>query len=149
MATPYRNRQVGWGYLIPLLVILIPFAVASGQWVLGIIVTIVMTIVYGSFATLNTVVDRGQVRVTFTGPWPRRSIPVSSIRQHEVVRNRWWHGWGIRRIPGGWMYSVWGLDAVEILYRDPKKGRDVLFRVGTNDAEGLADAITAARSNHR
>ena len=29
------------------------------------------------------------------------------------VRNRWIQGWGIRKISRGWMYNVWGLDAVE------------------------------------
>ena len=32
----------------------------------------------------------------------------------ELVRNKWWHGWGVRWVPGGSMYNVWGLDAVEL-----------------------------------
>jgi hypothetical protein len=30
------------------------------------------------------------------------------------VRNKWYYGLGVRRLPEGWMYNVWGLDGVEL-----------------------------------
>ena len=149
MAKSYRNTQLAWIYLVPLIV-LVPFVVIgtalSGAWWVGLLVGIVLAFVYGMFSTLNTRVERGEVRIHFTYGWPRRTIPVSAITSHHPVRGKWWHGWGIRWIPGGMLYSVWGLDAVEIQYRDAKKGKDRLFRAGTDDPEGFDAAIAAARA---
>ena len=47
------------------------------------------------------------------------------------------------------LYSVWGLDTVEVQYRDARKGKDRMFRAGTDDAAGLVAAIEAARSTRR
>jgi hypothetical protein len=62
---------------------------------------------------------------------------------HEIVgfrqvRNKWYYGWGVRGIPGGWMYNVWGLDAVELELASGKK-----FRIGTNEPEELVAALRA------
>lgn len=150
MAKPYANRQVAWIYIAPL-VTLVPFVIImttiDGGWWIGLIVGAILALVYGMFSTLNTRVGRGEVVASFTYGWPRRRIPVSAIHAHRQVRGKWWHGWGIRLIPGGMLYSVWGLDTVEIEYRDARKGRDRMFRVGTDDPQGLDDAITAARAN--
>ncbi len=149
MAKPYSNTQLAWIYVVPLIV-LVPFLLAvsarDSEWWVGLLVGVVLAFVYGMFATLTTTVERGEVRASFTYGWPRRTIPVSAIRSHEPARGTWWHGWGIRLIPGGMLYSVWGLDTVEIHYRDARKGRDRMFRIGTNDPEGLDAAITAARA---
>ena len=151
MAKPYANTQIAWIYVVPFL-ILVPFVVVTtamdGAWWVGLVAVFILAFVYGMFANLKTTVDRGEVRAHFTYGWPRRRIPVRAIQSHEHVRGKWWHGWGIRFIPGGMLYSVWGLDTIEIRYRDTRKGRDRLFRVGTNDPDGLDAAITAARANH-
>ena len=52
----------------------------------------------------------------------------------------------------GWCYEVWALDAIEVHYRNDR-GREQMIRIGTNDADGLDDALTevtiGARSGHR
>ena len=75
-----------------------------------------------------------------------RTIPVDSVTSHEPTRNPWYCGlggpvrvWG----SGGWAYSVWDLDAVEIRYEDPRRGPQ-RFRIGTDDVEGLQAAIEEA-----
>ena len=152
MAAPYRNTQVAWIFLVPL-ILLVPFVVVmtsvENAWWVGLIVAVVLAAVYGMFSTLRTSVERGEFRAQFTYGWPRRTIPVSAITSHEPARGRWWHGWGIRLIPGGMLYSVWGLDTIEIHYRDTRKGKDRMFRIGTDDPEGLDAALTAARANRR
>jgi len=54
------------------------------------------------------------------------------------VRNKWWWGWGIRRIHDGWLYNVSGLNAVELVMGNGKK-----FRIGTDQPRRLADSIQA------
>lgn len=75
--------------------------------------------------------------MAFGWGWPRRVIDVADITAFRPVRNKWWYGFGIRVISGGWMYNVWGLDAVEL---DLASGRK--FRIGTDETIDLAAALT-------
>lgn len=154
MTSPrYEHRQIGWGFILPIALLIIPFLlvvmIAQGTIAAGVLLSLLIAIIYGSFATLRTSVDRKEVRISWTWGKPGRRIPITDIESHAKVRNRWWHGWGIRLIPGGMLYSLWGLDAVEIHYRDKKKGKTRMFRVGTNDVDGLDRAITEARAAGR
>jgi hypothetical protein len=65
-----------------------------------------------------------------------KRIPFSRIKSCEVVRNPWYYGWGIRKIPKGWMWNISGLDAVELIYQNDKR-----FRIGTDEAEMLSQVI--------
>lgn len=150
MATPrYAHRQVST-VLIVFMVLLFTFTFIAlaidGSWLLGAVMIVLYLAIYSLFSQLRTEVTSTTVTATFGFGWPKRTIPLKDIESHEQVRNRWWYGLGIRAIPGGMLYAVWGLDAVEIHYRDKKKNRDRMFRIGTDDAEGLAEAITAGRS---
>ena len=55
----------------------------------------------------------------------------------RIVRNSWWYGFGIRWFPGGTLWNVWGLDAVEF---DLVKGRKL--RIGTDEPEQLLAALS-------
>ena len=59
------------------------------------------------------------------------------VRGVRQVRNKWWYGWGIRKIPKGWMYNVWGLDAVELEMESGK-----VFRIGTDEPDQLLGALS-------
>ena len=76
----------------------------------------------------------------FFGPgfW-KKSIELSQIHSVQSVRNKWWYGWGIRKIPNGWLYNVSGLQAVEVLFGDGQ-----LVRLGTDEPEKLITAIESA-----
>ncbi len=50
--------------------------------------------------------------------------------------NKWWWGWGIHLTPRGWLYSVAGLDAVEIALH---KGKTL--RISSDDVIGLMHAL--------
>ena len=89
-----------------------------------------------AFSVLRSKVEDGHVTASFTFGWPRHRIPVTDIVRVERVRNSGWLGWGLRKIRGGWMYNVWGLDAVEITRTSGKK-----FRIGTDDPQGLETAL--------
>jgi hypothetical protein len=93
------------------------------------------------FAVLTVRVDGSHVSATFTFGFPNYRIALSEIESVTAVRNKSWWGIGLRKIPGGWMYNVWGLDAVELT----RTGASV-FRIGTDDPSGLANAINVSRS---
>lgn len=80
------------------------------------------------------------MRVAFGPGWVARRFRIGDIHAARVVRNPWDVGRGIKRMPQGWVFSVAGLDAVELEMRDQRK-----FRIGTDAARQLAMAIESAR----
>jgi hypothetical protein len=89
-----------------------------------------------TFSMLTVLVDGDQIRVYFGRGWPRKTIATQEIVAIGPVRNQWWYGLGIRWIPNGTLWNVWGLDAVEFELRSGK-----VFRLGTDDAEGLIASL--------
>lgn len=69
----------------------------------------------------------------------RRRIALAEIQRATPVRNAWWNGWGVRLIPGGMMYNVYGLSAVELVLVNGSR-----FRIGTDEPDALTRAIRAA-----
>ena len=88
------------------------------------------------FSRMNVTVTAETVTVAFGRGWPRRTIYRSAVVSHAQVRNRWWYGWGLRWLPGGMLWNVWGLDAVELVLDNGRR-----FRIGTDDPEGLSSAL--------
>jgi hypothetical protein len=96
----------------------------------------VVVFILAVFGTLTVSVDEATVQATFgVGPI-RKGIALADVSGFEVVRNRWYYGWGVRYFPGGWLYNVSGLSAVEFRLRD---GRRV--RIGTDEPEALREAV--------
>jgi hypothetical protein len=96
----------------------------------------IMVLVALLFYSLTAEVSADEVVASFGPGVIRRSIRITDIRDARVVRNKWYYGWGVRLVPHGWMFNVSGLDAVELVF---ESGR--IFRIGTNDPEGLLAAI--------
>jgi len=89
------------------------------------------------FSTLTVTVASGIARAAFGGGWPRRTVQLSRVTGVQAVRNHWLYGFGIRWVPKGSLWNVWGLDAVEFALDN---GRVVRF--GTDDAGGLLAALS-------
>lgn len=130
------------------------FAVAAAAIILAVVLQesglIVTPIVLGAvglvayaLSSLTTTVTAEAVIVAFRWGRPKREIPIGEIVDASAVRNRWWYGWGIRWIPGGTMFNVWGLDAVHLDLGDQRD-----FRIGSDDAQRLAAAISAQLAQH-
>jgi hypothetical protein len=89
------------------------------------------------FSKLSVTVSGGMVTTTFGPGRPHRVIELSDVNAVREVRNAWIAGWGVRKITNGWMYNVWGLDAVEL---DLTSG--AAFRIGTDEPDKLNAAIS-------
>ncbi len=85
---------------------------------------------------LTVEIDEQHVRIWYGWGWPRRDIDRTAITRVEQVRGRWFWGWGIRLTPRGWLWNVWGLDAVELTFTDGKR-----FRIGTDRPSELVGAL--------
>lgn len=91
------------------------------------------------FRTLTVEVGQGVVTLRFGHGVVHREFRAGQIRRVAVVRNRWYSGWGVHRLQRGWLYSVSGLDAVEI-----ELGGGEVIRIGTDEPNELAAAIREA-----
>ncbi|MFP4173658.1 MAG: hypothetical protein ACLFV4_12175 [Candidatus Hydrogenedentota bacterium] len=92
------------------------------------------------FHALTVEVSRNEVVAAFGPGLIRKRFRIDDIKEVKPVRNPWYYGWGIRLIPHGWMFNVSGLEAVEMHLKNGKK-----FRIGTDDPQGLTEAIRNAR----
>lgn len=112
----------------------VPWAVRS----LGAASALVLGWVAATFTVLTVEVD-DRIEVRFGGGWPRRRLPLGSVVAADAVRNRWWYGWGIRYLGEGWLWNVYGLDAVRL---ELDTGRALW--IGTDDPQGLLLAVRQA-----
>jgi hypothetical protein len=96
----------------------------------------VMGMILALFFRLTVTVDEHFVRAVFGIGIIGKRIPLGNIVSVRKVTNPWWYGWGIRLIPGGWMWNITGMQAVELKL---KNGR--LLRIGTDEPEALEAAI--------
>ena len=94
---------------------------------------VTLSIFYG----MTTTVKGGNVRISFGIGLIWKNINLKNVASVEVVNNPWYYGYGIRLIPGGWLYNVSGLRAVELRFHD-RKG---VVRIGTKQAARLRNAI--------
>jgi len=138
----YTHQQVGWalrwgpgaGAAAALAIAWSDPAARPG----GTAAAVLFVLIAALFSSLTVEVDHEGVLAWF-GPlrgilW--RRLPAAEIRSVQVVRNRWYYGWGFRRVPSGWMFNVSGLDAVEFELTGSRR-----FRIGTDDPQGLQRAV--------
>ena len=90
------------------------------------------------FANLTVTVSSGRLFVRFGVGLIRKSFRIGDIVGVDSVRNRWYYGWGVRYTPHGWLFTVSGLDAVEIALENGRK-----YRIGTDEPQTLLAAIRA------
>lgn len=115
----------------------IALVVIGGAAVSTGVVLIIAAVIVVLGSVLTVKVDDSHVSAAFLAGWPKHRIALANIESSERVRNKAWWGIGLRKIPGGWMYNVGGLDAIELIQKNGKK-----FRIGTNDPDGLEAALT-------
>ena len=84
------------------------------------------------FSWLKVTIQDSTLTASFGLGRPRKTVDLSDVVTAIPVRNTWMQGWGIRKISGGWMYNVWGLDAIEFTMTSGD-----IVRIGTNDQDNL------------
>ncbi len=88
------------------------------------------------FSSLTVEVDEHELKWFFGPGFWRKSVARADIVHASAIRTQWWHGWGIRYTPMGWLYNVYGLDAVAVAR---SKGRPVL--IGTDEPDALLHVL--------
>ena len=103
------------------------------------VVTVILGIVCALFHSLTVRVTRSDIALSFGVGLIRKQFPISDISRARIVQNRWYNGFGIRKIRGGWLYNVSGFDAIEIQLKNERK-----YRIGTNQPKELLAAVESA-----
>lgn len=141
----YRHTQVGY-LMLTIGVVAMTFAaiglrlLPSPQNVISSTIALaagVVLIVF--FGSLRVIVRDGELEVQFGIGLLRKRFPLRDYVNVSVIRNHWYYGWGIRYWPGCALYSVSGLDAVQL-----ERSDGVLLRIGTDDPQALSQALTEA-----
>ncbi len=148
----YSHTQRGPGpWFVAALGVLVLALASLGGWLTLVFVAagvVPAMVIVVALSTMTVEVTAETVKVTYRFGWPSRTVKRANVAGHGQVRNRWWYGLGIRLIPGGNLWSVWGLDAVELRMADDasesfffadRPGK--VFRIGTDDPEGLDRAL--------
>lgn len=118
--------------------VVIVIGVATGDYLMTILVMAVVGPILGIFHALTIEVSVDHVRCFFGPGFPSRTIPVERIRRVRALRTRVIDGWGIRLVRGGRMWNVSGFDAVEL---ELEGGR--VFQMGTDRPAEVVEAIEA------
>lgn len=138
----YKHTQTGWVILVACLAAVVFFWVLptppEAKRIAQPVICFLLATVAALFATLTVEVDNKLIQIKFSIGLIRKSFRLDEIATVRPVRNQWWWGWGVRLIPGGWLYNVSGLNAVELSMTNGKK-----FRIGTDEPRVLADVIQA------
>lgn len=145
MDTPspsYRHTQLGRVIaacslpgLVPVVVLVHYIRIPEVNWVAAAIVGF-QVLVLLLFGSLTVGISGGHLRIRFGIGLIRKRWPLDGIESCRPVRNSWIHGWGIRKMPGAWLYNVSGLDAVELKLKSGKR-----VRIGTDEPHALLAAV--------
>lgn len=135
----YRHTQMlsWWILALVMIGIVVSAWLAVFDWPLaGIATCLCLAAVLILFFSLTVKVDQHAIVVAFGPGLVHKRIALSQVRASRTVRNKWYYGWGVRLIPGGLLYNVAGLDAVEL---EMVNGRR--YRIGTDEPDKLNQAI--------
>lgn len=141
MGQEYKYTQVG---IVTILMILLVGAVIAFLFYAGLkstegqdaaVLKVIIVVVAGAFIlalvlfySFTIQIADGILNFWFGFGVGRKSFPIEGIRSIETVKNPWYYLWGIKSIPGGWLYSIApGGRAIELIFKDNKK-----IRLGTN-----------------
>ncbi len=136
----YRHTQVGYWMAAAMVGLAAVIALRVQSFTIFGLMCLVTTLAAALLGTLTVVVDDTAVLVRF-GPVGllRERIAVADVTHARAVRNSPLYGWGMRYIPHGRLWNVWGLDAVELQLRNGTR-----FRIGTDEPQALLQALRRA-----
>lgn len=139
--TPYRHTQTGWvviGTVFLVGLIVVPPLSAIGFTAAFALFVAVGVAVLLCFFRLTVTVNENHLEARFGVGLVKTRVALNQIRSFRSVRNPWYYGWGYRFIPGGRLYNISGLSAVELVIPSGLR-----LRIGSNEPEALVAALAA------
>jgi hypothetical protein len=154
MPVLYKKRQTGWLIILSFLPIILfmmyiiyrqevldkPFGDNPGPSVMYfgfIIFFLILLSLFSHLTVIGSVMGyNNYLEIKFGIGLFRKKFYFKDIRDCSMEKNPWYYGWGIRKIPGGWLYHVSGSWSVQLNMKD---GR--MYRIGTGEPKKLAEFI--------
>jgi len=127
----YKHTQIGYLVIFVIaLLLLVLFSIDPGRVSLpGLSISVFILFL---FFSLTVEIDEQFISIKFGIGLINKKFKLSGIDSCRTVKNHWYNGWGIRLIPGGWLYNVSGYSAIELTMKNGKK-----HRIGTDEPEKL------------
>lgn len=140
----YRQHQTGWLILAIFLPVQLLLALAYlNQWgtnpltlTFYLLTSLLFWIVILAFFRMKILIDEKHIMLRFGMGMFAKKISIADIEKIRLVKGPWYAA-GIISFSGGWLYSVNGGQAVEIVLKD----RTDYIRFGSPDAETLQRQI--------
>jgi len=137
----YKHTQIGYLIVVIILITCLFFSFILAQTKFNPVTFVIMLLtifLLVSFVALRVVIDENYLSIEFGYGIHKKRFLLSDIIQAKAVKNRWYHGWGIRvRFwPFMYIYNVSGFDAVEIKMKSGKT-----YRIGTDEPKKLESAL--------
>ena len=106
---------------------------------LAIVCVTVFSALLAAFHSLALSLSKDELRLTFGFGWIEKRFAMDQIDTANRVKTRWYHGFGIKKYRGSWLYNISGFDAVEIRLKNQRE-----YRIGTDESERLLAATRSA-----
>lgn len=126
-------------FIFSLIIIFIPGIRDSGGVYATVFVALTLLVCLLIFYKITISVDETGVTFSLGVGLIKKNYPVDEIKSCKPVKNFPLTGFGIRKIPNGWLYNVSGLGAIELAF----KNKSWVVRIGTNNPELVSQTINA------
>jgi hypothetical protein len=143
--TEYRHTQFGALMLFVflatgvLIVVVALEIISEKRW--GSVVVMIFLYILGLalFYSFTVEISKEKLNFWFGIGVIRKSFFLSGIQSTRKVVNPWYYFWGVKSIPGGWLFAIAPGAAVEIVLKNGN-----IVQLGTNQPELLKLAIDNA-----
>jgi len=145
MQTDYKHTQYGMlmfavFLFTGILIGVVAWAIISeGRVAAAIIMICIYLFGVSLFYSFTVQVAAGKIKFWFGIGLFRKTYALSEIKSSRQVKNPWYYFWGVKSIPGGWLYAIAPGDALEIVLKN-----GLIVHVGTDQPKMLRQAVNAA-----
>ncbi len=145
MGVDYKHTQFGvltFTILVVTGVLIIPVFISlldEGRLLAALVAMGLYLLILVLFFAMTVEVSGKKLKFWFGIGGISKSYSIEEIQSTQETENPWYYLWGVKSIPGGWLYAIAPGSAVEIVFKNGK-----IVRLGTNQPKRLKQAIDAA-----
>jgi hypothetical protein len=145
MEVEYKHTQFGALTIIILLLVgllIAPITLSileDGRLLVALIMIALYLLVLALFYALTVKISDGKLKFWFGIGLISKTYSLNEIQSTQEVTDPWYYFWGVKSIPGGWLYAIAPGNALEIVLKNGK-----IIHLGTNQSIKLKEAIDEA-----
>ena len=145
METEYKHTQFGALTIIILLLaglLIVPVTLSmidDGRLLVAIVTISFYLLGLALFNALTVQISDGKLKFWFGMGLISKTYSLNEIQSTKEVKDPWYYFWGVKAIPGGWLYASAPGNALEIVFKNGK-----IIHLGTNQSNKLKQALDAA-----